>query len=210
MTKTFYTYLIYLLAGIFFLFSCNKDSNNPSDDTYVASPQKLMSLSGKDWFTVEPGLSNKKGYLYSTLTQSQSLPISAVASLAAIEESDNAIHYNLLLNMSRQTNKVVIIDMTTVDSLNTIDKNEAYGLMLSYYNYALNTLTDTSLAVGNYEQPDGQQVTTRAADIVSKLNSGFETDLLSLSINANEGHFSMVTTKNTNGNYTFSYYSATN
>lgn len=210
MTKIRFTCAIFLLASSCLLFSCSKNSGNPAGDTYIASPQNLFALASKDYNSVKPGLSNKKGYLFTTLTESQSLAVGSVASLAALEESDNAIHYTLLLNMSRQTNKVITVDLETVDSLNSISKNEVYKLMLSYYNYLLNTLTDTSLAIGNYEEPGGQQVTTHAADIVAKLNSGFDTDLLSLDINANEGHFDMVTTKNNNGNYTFRYVSSTN
>ena len=202
--KTTLSYLLY--AFMFIAASCAKDSGNKNAEPYIASPEKLINMTGSDWNSVEPQVKDKKDYWYTEFTQDQYLAIKAAVSLKAKEETFADINYYMLLNVQRGTDKTSAVSVSTIDSLKKISKDEAYKLMLFYYNNGLKPITDTSYTSGNYMMADGIQKNTTVNEIVAKLQSGFETPLLSINYKTSRGDFSILLTKqNENEPYQFSF-----
>lgn len=200
--------LSYLLAALFFFAaSCKKESNSKNSEAYIASPQKLVDLTGSDWASNKSQFSNKKDYWYSGFTQNQSSSVEAAVSLKALEETYPDIFYYMLMNVRRGTGKISVVSVGTIDSVKTLTRQDAYNLMKFYYNEVLRPATDTNFTMGNYSTPDGTQIQTTVIDILEKLNNGYDAPWLSISYNTNHGAFGLLVNKEYNNpdNYQFSF-----
>lgn len=191
--------------------SCKKESTGKKNEPYIASPQRLINMTGSSWSSVEPQLNDKKDYWYTEFSENENFAVKAAVSLKAIEETYPDINYYMLINVQRGTNKITSVNISTLDSMKKISKDEAYNLMLLYYNEGLKLMTDTSFTSGNYGNPDGTQTTTTANNILDKLKSGYESTLLSITYNTNHGIFSIALWKqNENDPYQFNFSGFTN
>jgi hypothetical protein len=200
-----------LFAASLLILGCKKDATNKNAEPYIASPQKVINMTGSDWATNKSQLSDKKNYWYTEFDPNLYPSVKAAVSLNAIDETYPQVQYYMLLNVQRGTEKVTTVSIETLDSLHHISKDEAYNLMLYYYNEGLQTITDTSFTLGNYAQPDGHEVTTTSKDVLNKLESGYESSLLSITYNSMHGEFSITLWKTSDdAPYDFSFAGFTN
>jgi hypothetical protein len=199
MLKTWVNSIFVLVVCASVFSACHKDMVKP--EVFIASPDTLINIIGKDWDEVNLQLNNKVVYGYDQVPDDQVSPIKAVVSLPVIDTSIGLVNCSLILNVDSATNKVVTVFMQTIDSLPKFGKSEAYALMLHYCNEGIKLQTDSANSFGTYG--DGMQVTTTIDDLLSKLNSGFDTNM-SMHFNVGKADISLVLAKTSERRYTFS------
>ena len=202
--------MVLLLPVTIFFWACKKDPvGKTSGDIYIASPEKLLDMAGKDWEALKPSLDDKKGYWYTEFTQSQDRVIKAAISLPAVEETNHNIGYLITMNVDRITNKAIYPSIET-DTLMKLSFTDAANLMLEYYNRSLVLCGDTTFTHGQYIETGGLDGSglrkTTVADVVDKLTNGVEADQYTIIIWGHIKGFSAVMTKNERmGSYVFSF-----
>lgn len=185
-----------LLLSLFgLIISCGKDTTSPF---YIVSAAKMIAMTGNDWNTVEPELSNKKDYSFTKFPQ-PSGDISSVVTMPAIDDSNRTIQGTFILNIT-VSNKIRYAGF----SVSSLTQADAYALMLNYNNETVQNVPDISYSMGDMADSVFMG-NTPVTVIVEKLQTGADAEKLAITYNTSIGSFMMVVSKLSDGTYAFGF-----